>query len=59
VRERGHLEDRCRCKDNIKVDVKGIGYEVVDWIGLAQERDRRRAFVNTVVNLRVQMRTIS
>jgi hypothetical protein len=41
-----------------KVNFKGIGYEGVGWIDLAQDRDRRRAFLNTALNLRVQMRAV-
>jgi hypothetical protein len=39
--------------DNIKMDLRGIGWDGVDWIDLAQDRDQWRAFVNTVMNLRV------
>jgi hypothetical protein len=39
--------------DNIKIDLLEIGLNVVDWIGLAQDRYRWRAFVNSVMNLRV------
>jgi hypothetical protein len=39
--------------DNIKMDVLEIGLNVVDWIGLAQDRYRLRALVNWVMNLRV------
>jgi hypothetical protein len=39
--------------DNIKMDLLGIGVSVVDWIGLAQDRYRWRALVNSVMNLRV------
>jgi hypothetical protein len=44
---------RCRWEDNIKTDLGEIGFGDVDWIHLAQDRDRRRALVNTVINLRV------
>jgi hypothetical protein len=37
--------------DNIKIDLLEIGLSVVDWIGLAQDRCRWRALVNTVMNL--------
>jgi hypothetical protein len=37
----------------IRIDLLQIGLSVVDWIGLAQERDRWRALVNSVMNLRV------
>ena len=41
-----------RWEDNIKVDLQEVG-EGGDWMELAQDRDRRRALVNTVMNLRV------
>jgi hypothetical protein len=44
---------RRRWEDNIKMDLREIGFEDVVWIHLAQDRDRRRAHVNTVMNLRV------
>jgi ribosome biogenesis protein Nip4 len=42
---------RRRREDNIKMDLREIGFGDVDWIHLAQERDRWRALVNTVMNL--------
>jgi hypothetical protein len=39
--------------DNIKMDLLEIGVNVVDWIGLAQDRSRWRALVNSIMNLRV------
>jgi hypothetical protein len=39
--------------DNIKIDLIEMGLNVVDWIGLAQNRCRWRALVNSVMNLRV------
>jgi hypothetical protein len=39
--------------DNIKVDFLEIGWGDVDWIGLAQDRNRWRAVVNSVLNLGV------
>jgi hypothetical protein len=39
--------------DNIKVDLREIGWDGMDWIDLAQDRDYCRALVNTVMNLRV------
>jgi hypothetical protein len=38
---------------NIKLDLLEIGVSVVDWIGLAQDRYRWRALVNSVMNFRV------
>jgi hypothetical protein len=39
--------------DNIGMDLLEVGWGDVDWIGLAQSRDRWRALVNSVLNLRV------
>jgi hypothetical protein len=44
---------RCRWMDNIKMDLSERGLNVVDRIGLAQDRYRWRALVNAVMNLRV------
>jgi hypothetical protein len=44
---------RRRWIDNIKMDLLEIGFDVVDWIGLAQDRYRWRALVSSVMNLRV------
>jgi hypothetical protein len=44
---------RRRWVDYIKMDLRKIGWDGVDWIELAQDRDQRRALVNTVMNLRV------
>jgi hypothetical protein len=44
---------RRRWMDNIKMDLSEIGFNVVDWIGLAQNRYIWRALVNSVMNLRV------
>jgi hypothetical protein len=44
---------RRRWVDNIKIDLLEIGWGAVDWIGLAQDRDKWRAVVNAVMNLRV------
>jgi hypothetical protein len=43
---------RCRWVDNFKTDLLEISWGVVDWIGLAQDRDMWRAFVNAIMNLR-------
>jgi hypothetical protein len=39
---------------NIRMDLVEVGWGDVDWIGLAQDRDRWRALANSVLNLRVQ-----
>jgi hypothetical protein len=39
--------------DNIKMDFREIGLDVMDWIGLAQDGEETRALVITVMNLRV------
>jgi hypothetical protein len=44
---------RRRWVDNIKIDVREIVWDGMDWIDLAQDRDQWRALVNTVMNLRV------
>ena len=44
---------RRRWEDNIKMDLKGMGCGGMDWIKMAQDRDRWRAFVNAVMNLQV------
>jgi hypothetical protein len=44
---------RRKWEDNIEMDLWEIGFGDVDWIDLAQDRDRWRALVNTVTNLRV------
>jgi hypothetical protein len=44
---------RRRWVDNIRMDLVEVGWGDVDWIGLAQDTDRWRALVNSVLNLRV------
>jgi hypothetical protein len=44
---------RRRWVDNIKMDLREIGWDGKDWIELAQDKDQWRALVNTVMNLRV------
>jgi hypothetical protein len=39
--------------NSIKIDLREMGWDGVDWIDLAQDRDQWRALVNTVMNLRV------
>jgi hypothetical protein len=42
---------RHRWEDNIKMDIQEVGCGGMDWIELAQDRDRWRALVNVVMNL--------
>jgi hypothetical protein len=44
---------RRRWVDNIKMDLRDIGWGDMDWIDRTQNRDQQRALVNTVMNLRV------
>ena len=44
---------RCRWVDNIRMDLLEVGCGDMDWIGLAQDRDRWRTLVSAVMNLRV------
>jgi hypothetical protein len=45
--------DSRRWVDNIKMDLREVGWDGVDWIDMAQDRNQWRALVNTVLNLRV------
>jgi hypothetical protein len=44
---------RRRWEDNIRMDLREIGWRGMDWIDLAQDRDQWKALVNTAMNLRV------
>jgi hypothetical protein len=44
---------RRRCVDNIRMDLGEVGWGDVDWIGLTQDRNRWRALVSSVLNLRI------
>jgi hypothetical protein len=44
---------RHRCVNNIKMDLREIGWAGVNWIDMAQDRDQCRDLVNMVLNLRV------
>jgi len=54
LRERDHLQDvGVDGKNNIKMGLQEVGCGGMDWIVLAQDRDRWRGLVNAVLNLRV------
>jgi hypothetical protein len=44
---------RRRWEDNIKLDLQEVGWGGMDWIDMAEDRDRWRALVSAVMNLRV------
>jgi hypothetical protein len=44
---------RCKWVDNVRMDLGDVGWSDVDWIDLAQDRNRPRALVNLVLNFRV------
>ena len=44
---------RRRWVDNIRLDLQEVGCGYMDWIGLAQDRDKWRTLVSAVMNLRV------
>jgi len=50
--KRPHERPRLRWEDNIKMDLQEVGCGGMDWIELVQYRDRWRALVNAVMNLR-------
>jgi len=48
-----HSGIQCDLLDNIRMDLQEVGCGYVDWIGLAQDRDRWRTLVSAVMNLGV------
>jgi hypothetical protein len=44
---------RRRREDNMRMDLREIGWERVDWIRLVQDRDQWRALLNMVMNIRI------
>jgi len=52
-REGDHWEDLGLDGDNIRMDLQKLGCGYMDWIGLAQDRERWRTLVGAVMNIRV------
>jgi hypothetical protein len=50
---------RYRWEDNIKMDLQEVGCAGMDWIELAQDRERWRALVDAVINLRVPLNEVN
>ena len=50
---------RGRWEDNIKIELQEVGCGGMDWIDLAQDRDRWQAFVNAVMNLRAPQNAVN
>jgi hypothetical protein len=44
---------RRRWEDNMKMELQEVGWRSMDWIDMAQDRDRWRTLVNEIMNLRV------
>jgi hypothetical protein len=53
LRERDHFGRQPKREDNIKMDIKNVGFGDMDWMNLAHVRDRCLAFVNAAKSLRV------
>ncbi|KAJ4431300.1 hypothetical protein ANN_19897 [Periplaneta americana] len=49
---------RCRWEDNIRMDLREVGYDDRDWIDLAQDRDQWQAYVRAAMNLRVPQKPV-
>jgi len=57
--ERSLGRPKYRWKDGIIMYLREIGWEGVDWLHLAQDRDQWRSVVDTVMNLRVPQQTVN
>jgi hypothetical protein len=53
TRKKTTRRPRCRLEGHIKTYLRGLGWCSMDWINLAQDKDKWRVLVNTVMNLRV------
>jgi hypothetical protein len=50
---RSFRKPKCRLEDNIRMDLRKIGLDVLDWINLVQDTDQRRVLLNMAMHLRV------
>jgi len=53
LKGRHHTQHRNRWEDNIRMDLREIGWEGVDWIHVGEDRDWWQAVLNMVMNLQV------
>jgi hypothetical protein len=44
---------RCKWEDSIRIDLRKMGWEIVDWNHLGQDRDQLQPLVNTLMNIQV------
>ena len=49
------LESQCKWEDNIKMDVKEMGWEGMNWIHMTQDRDKGQAVVNIIIYLQATL----
>jgi hypothetical protein len=59
LKETNRSEERHKWENNIKLDLQETGCEDISWINLAQDRDRWRAVVNAIMNLRAVQNTLN
>jgi hypothetical protein len=50
---------RRRWEDNIKIDLREVGWNAADWINLVQDRNPQRILLNSITNLRVAWNTVN
>jgi hypothetical protein len=53
LKEKALERSRCKWHDNIRTDLREIGWEDVDWLHLAKDSDQQWALLNMVMNVRV------
>jgi len=52
LREGGHMEDLCFDRTDMKMELQEAGWSGMDWNAVTEDRDRWRALVNTIMNIR-------